>query len=448
MERNGHECCEALTPSMTTVGWPHSAASISTPTQLQGYLDRLATASLAGHIIECGAQATGGNFTDWKESAFSPHGGWSNMGYGVVTFPKSGDGLVFDVSKPPETGGVVSVLSVGEQMLYEVLDPENYILPDVTLDLSNVKLEQKEAEIVRVSNAKGRPPPSHLKCTAILSQGFKIAGELCIVGEEAKLKAESLGRAILARAGRAMESRGFETFEKTRIECVGAEAMFGAHGRMDSSREVVLRISASHDNPKALFWVALELAQAATSTAPGITGLGAGRVSPSPLFSTQSVLIPREQIECKTVVSSESKASVFKHAKEGTNAYHKAASALKRNHGSISTHLSSSTTVMPSAQALVRVPSPADTYSLSHQLVPLIRIAVGRSGDKGDSANVAFIARRAEFYPILLAQITPEVVQSYLGHLLTPPDENGKGGSEIVRYLVPGVHAVNFVVSK
>ncbi|KDN51301.1 DUF1446-domain-containing protein [Tilletiaria anomala UBC 951] len=450
-----------LAPLMHEFDWPHTANEIggcgnSATQDLQRYYDRLATASLAGHIIECGAQATGGNFTDWKEGAFSGCGGWSNMGYGIVTFPRSKDGLVFDVSKPPETGGIVSVLSVGEQMLYEVLDPENYILPDVTLDLSQVELKQVERELVRVSKARGKPPPSHLKCTAILSKGYKISGELCIVGEEAKLKAEMLGRAILTRAGRAMNMRGFAEFEKTRIECVGAEAMFGAHSRLDGSREVVLRISASHKDPKALMWMALELAQAATSTAPGITGLGAGRVAPSPLFSTQSVLIPREAVECKTLVAAESAHSTFRHATQGSHAYHRGGSAQKRSFPQINLHASSSILPLPdnaphmlayTAEAR-EIPSPQSAYSLSHQLVPLIRIAVGRSGDKGDSANIAFIARRPEFYGIIQSQVTCETVRSYLSHLLTPNGPDGQGGSEIVRFLAPGVNAVNFVVSK
>ncbi len=364
-------------------------------------------------------------------------------------FPRSAEGLTFDVSKPPETGGVVSTLSVGEQMLYEVLDPENYILPDVTLDLSDVRLEQVGKEVVRVTGAKGRPPPTHLKCTAILSQGYKISGELCIVGEEAKLKAEALGRAILARAARAMSMRGFDTFDKTRIECVGAETMFGAHGRAENSREVVLRISAGHPNPKALFWVALELAQAATSTAPGITGLGAGRVSPSPLFSTQSVLIPRESVECSTLVGTESHASTYRHEPRGAFAYHKEGATRRRNHPSITLEQRGGPSLpSPQQQQLASIPSAADAFSITHQTVPLIRIAVGRSGDKGNSANIAFIARKPEFFDVLQQQVTAEVVQSYLGHLLTPPDKDGNGGSEIVRYLVPGVNAVNFVVSQ
>lgn len=211
--------------------------------------------------------------------------------YGIVEFPREKDGLEFDVTKPPETGGVVSPLSVGEQMLYEVLDPSNYILPDVVLDLSNVKLSQAGEHIVsvlalsglncawliksrltmyrvvlagvqvRVTGAIGRPPPRHLKCTAILPRGYKIAGKLAIIGEEAKLKAEVLGRAILGRARRVMQMRGFDDFTETRIEVVGSETMFGSHGRMDHSREVYLRLSASHADSKALFWVALEMAQ-------------------------------------------------------------------------------------------------------------------------------------------------------------------------------------------
>src|SRR5271169_5520731 len=132
-------------------------------------LDLIASASLAGHIIECGAQCTGGNFTDWRDGAFSGHGGWSNMGYPIVEFNADG---TFVVTKPEKTGGIVSKLSVAEQMLYEVLDPANYLLPDVNLDLSQVTLEEVGIDRVRVSRAKGRPPTPWLKCTAIKQDGY------------------------------------------------------------------------------------------------------------------------------------------------------------------------------------------------------------------------------------------------------------------------------------
>lgn len=407
------------------------------------YLDRLASASLAGHILECGAQATGGNFTDWRKSAMSDNGGWSNMGYSIAEFPREKEGLEFIITKPPGTGGIVSELSVGEQILYEVLDPENYLLPDVVLDLTDIKVKQSGVDRVSISGAKGKPPPKHLKCTAIMSKGYKIAGELAIIGEEAKLKAEVLGRAILTRAKGVMELRGFEDFIETRIEVVGSEVLFGSNSRTEGSREVYLRLSASHEDPKALFWVGMEMAQAATSTAPAITGSGAGRARPAPLFSTTSVLIDRDSIECKSLVTGETQPLVYVHQMKGSKPYN--IEIERRRYSSIAQiksglkikEISDSVSNLP----LVQIPTSKVSYSISDVNLPLIRLAVGRSGDKGNAANIAFISRSPESYGIIRSQVTCEVVENTLKHLLSEE-------TEIQRFEVPGMMAVNFVVSK
>jgi hypothetical protein len=187
-------------------------------------LDKLASASLAGHIIECGAQCTGGNFTDWRDGAFSGFGGWSNMGYPIIEFAHDGS---FVVTKAARTGGVVNVLSVTEQMLYEVLDPANYLLPDVNLNLSAVKVVQVARDRVRVSGARGRPPTPWLKCTAIRQDGYRIEGTLIIPGHEARVKARILGEALIQRANMILKRMGIEKITEYRVETPGAEEAFG-----------------------------------------------------------------------------------------------------------------------------------------------------------------------------------------------------------------------------
>lgn len=188
------------------------------------YLDLIASASLAGHIIECGAQCTGGNFTDWRDGAFSSYGGWSNMGYPIVEFSPTGD---FIVMKPEKTGGVVNKLSVSEQMLYEVLDPANYLLPDVNLDLTNVTLTDLGNNRVKVQGAKGRPPTEWIKCTAIKQSGYRIEGALLIPGCEARKKAIILGEALIQRANMILKRMKMKEIQEYRIETPGAEEMFG-----------------------------------------------------------------------------------------------------------------------------------------------------------------------------------------------------------------------------
>lgn len=164
-------------PLMYEYGWQYQPGN--------DYYDLLAAASLAGHIIECGCHATGGNFTDWQLAAASSHGGYANMGYPVVEFEPNGD---FTVTKPEKTGGLVTTATVAEQILYEILDPALYLLPDVILDMRQVRLSQVGHNRVLVQGAKGKKPTPWLKCCGIFMDGWKLSGELVIGGMDAKRK--------------------------------------------------------------------------------------------------------------------------------------------------------------------------------------------------------------------------------------------------------------------
>ena len=145
--------------------------------------DRLAAGSLAGHIIECGCQATGGLHTDW---AAVPD--WANIGYPIVECREDGS---FVVTKPPETGGLVTPATVGEQLLYEIGDPASYLLPDVVCDFRQVRMEQAGPHRVLVTGARGRPPTATYKVSATAPAGFKVSGQLTIVGIDAPAKAQA-----------------------------------------------------------------------------------------------------------------------------------------------------------------------------------------------------------------------------------------------------------------
>ena len=165
-------------PLIYEYGWEPSK-------QKDKYYDLLASASLAGHIIECGCHATGGNFTDWRKAAYSPYGGYSNMGYPIVEFEENGE---FVVTKPVKTGGLVTVGTVAEQILYETLNPALYILADVILDMRQVQLTQVGNNRVHVKGAKGYQATPYLKCCGIFMDGWSVNGTLIIGGEDAKGK--------------------------------------------------------------------------------------------------------------------------------------------------------------------------------------------------------------------------------------------------------------------
>lgn len=132
--------------------------------------DKLAAGSLVGHILECSTQTTGGLFSDWWRVP-----GWDDMGYPIATCEADGS---FTVGKPAGTGGLVTPLSVAEQMLCEVGDPAQYLLPDVTADLTAVTLTQAGPDLVRVAGARGRAPTPHYKVSAIRPDGYRLATTL------------------------------------------------------------------------------------------------------------------------------------------------------------------------------------------------------------------------------------------------------------------------------
>ena len=388
-------------------------------------LDRLASASLAGHILECGAQATGGNFTDWELSAGSHHGGWSNMGYPIATFEEDG---TFTVSKPCNTGGLVTRHTVAEQMLYEVLDPENYVLPDVVVDLSQVTLHQMDVDRVLICGVRGKSPTQWLKCTAVRQTGFRITADLVVFGANAEQKAVALGRAILQRArhvaemelrsaGKTEDFKGYQS----KVIVIGADHSFSRSMARIGSREVVVRIAAKHVRRHILDVLSREVTSFGTSSAPGIAMLNSGRPKVSPCLLASSVLIHRDSVVPKLSVGCNSSLIPVPFTTQGCRPVVPSSSAISLKYTSLD----------------------ADSIASSHRVghINLLSVAVGRSGDKGDTANIAIISRSPHIYPYLQTQVTPEVISSTLGHFL-------QDGSIITRYDVPGVHAINFVITK
>jgi len=184
--------------------------------------DLLASGSVAGHIIECGCQATGGNFTDWE---LSQSYGWDNVGFPIVECFKDGS---FIVTKPEGTGGVVSRSSVLEQMLYEIADPAAYILPDVIVDFTKVTITEIEPSAkgtgrVRVVGAKGLPPTPYYKVSVTYFDGFKLSASLLIAGSDAARKGYAVAHAVLEKSRKLIKARKMKDFEAMNVEAVGAD---------------------------------------------------------------------------------------------------------------------------------------------------------------------------------------------------------------------------------
>ena len=170
--------------------------------------DRLAAGGIAGHIIECGAQCTGGNFTDWESVP-----GFENMGFPVIECTEDGG---FTVTKPADTGGLVTPFTVGEQMLYEIGDPGAYLLPDVTCDFREVELTQVGPDRVAVSGCKGRAPSSSYKVSALYPDQFRVTATLLVGGIDAVAKAERAAAETRNEAAQSLARQAEEAAGRTR----------------------------------------------------------------------------------------------------------------------------------------------------------------------------------------------------------------------------------------
>ncbi|WP_439672606.1 Terpene utilization protein AtuA [Cupriavidus necator] len=361
--------------------------------------DRLAQGSLAGHIIECGCQATGGLHTDWEQVP-----DWPNIGYPVVECRADGS---FLVGKPPATGGLVTTATVGEQVLYEIGDPSAYLLPDVTCDFTQVALRQAGPDLVEVRGARGRAPGNCYKVSATYMEGFRCNAQLTIVGIDAAAKAERTAEAILARTRRLFAENGWGDYTRTRVEVLGAESCFGPHAAARHTREAIMRLAVTHPEKAALELFAREIAAAGTSWSPGTTGSGGGRASPSPSIRQYAFLLDKGALSPTVVMDGVWTAVSIPAGHAATDA------------------------AAPAAAQAAAIPAGGDRIE-----VPLVRLAYGRSGDKGDISNIGLIARRPEYLPLLRAEVTAARVADWLGHLVLGP---------VSRYDLPGFDAMNFV---
>jgi hypothetical protein len=350
--------------------------------------DRLAAGSLAGHVIECGCQATGGLHTDWEDVPDWPH-----IGYPVIECAADGS---FVVTKPPGTGGLVNTAVVAEQLLYEIGDPRRYLLPDVSCDFTAVQLEQQGADRVRVSGARGLAPGPQYKVSATYADGFRCTGQLTIVGIDAASKAQRTGEAILARTRELLAGRGLAGYSRTRIEVLGSEA------------QAVLQVAVMHPQKEALELFAREIAPAGTSWAPGTTGAG-GRPSPAPVIRQFAFLVDKDWLHPQVHIGE------TVHLVQVPTGQDPVPAPLSRPEGA-------------------EPPVPADLVE-----VPLVRVAWARSGDKGDHSNIGVIARRPQWLPWLRAQLTEQRVKDSLAHLVA---------GEVTRFDVPGIHALNFLCTE
>jgi plasmid stabilization system protein ParE len=260
--------------------------------------------------------------------------------------------------------------------------------------------------------ATGRAPTDRYKVSATYPDGFRLAIGVLIGGEQAARKGERVARALVDKVERLLEARGLGRFRATQIDALGAEASYGPHARARDTREVVMRIAASHADRDALKLLVRELPQAGTSMAPGFATLVGGQPDPATMIKLFSFLIEKSRVPARVEFDGQvEEVSIPVFEPESRHA---------------------------STKPLPDVCEPPRAQS-GHR-VPLISLAHGRSGDKGDHSNIGIIARESRFAPLLAQQLTAEAVAKHMAHVLDPVR------GRVTRYSLPGCNGWNFLL--
>ena len=360
--------------------------------------NRLAGATVAGHLIECGTQVTGGTSTDWLDVSDVAH-----IGFPIVEVADDGSCVV---TKPRGSGGRVTAMTVKEQLVYEIGDPGNYLSPDVAVSFLSLEVNDLGGNRVRVSGAVGKARPETYKVSATYRDGFRAAGTLTIVGRDAATKAHRCGELVLQRVREA----GFELREAV-VECPGGNSA-------NSSTEVVLRVAVAADSREAVERFSRELIPFVTAGPQGTTGYAEGRPRVHPVFRYWPCLIERDRVRSSVEIT--------------TSADQTSTERLR---------FCSTTHVRPAGDHPSRTPStgPIAPSSPGDPQRPraLFDIACARSGDKGIGANVGVIARNPEAWGFLRTWLTAERVSEFLSPL---------GIESIERFELPNLGALNFVL--
>jgi hypothetical protein len=363
--------------------------------------DLLSAGTLAGHLLECSTQVSGGTFTDWRDVE-----DWANLGFPIALCKADGTMVI---TKPEKSGGLVSVGTISEQLLYEVSNSGAYFVPDVVCDFSQVKIVQDGPNRVHLSGARGLSRTSTYKVCMTHERGWMGITSYPVVGLEAAAKGERLGAALVNRTRDIFRQRNLGDWDRTEVQVVGSEAAFGdkAAPLARQVREVVCRVAGEHRDKAAIDLFAEEALTLIT------TLVGAS-------VSMQQVCTPVQRLTCVLLDKAKVKLEIV--TEEG------------RKPAQVPTEGAYRAEMTPDP-ALPPKPADADAE------VPLIALAWARSGDKGDLFNVAVIARKPDYMPYIAAALTPEALAQQYSHLFNPGAKRA-----VERQYAPGFNALNILV--
>ncbi|MFN3603117.1 MAG: acyclic terpene utilization AtuA family protein [Leptonema sp. (in: bacteria)] len=362
--------------------------------------DLLASALVAGHLIECGTQVSGGNFTDWKLIK-----NW-DLGYPIVEAYENGE---FIVKKHPKTGGRISENTIKEQLLYEIQDPNNYISPDVIADFNTIQLEKIQKDKVRIKNVKGKPPTPYYKVSMGYKDGFKVSAELILSGPEVLKKSKICKEIILSK----LKTK----YERINFLSVGYNSCHRNLIQYKNTNEVLLRVIAHHPNKEELEELTRVLPSIILSAPPGISVTG-GRQKVSEVIAYYPTLIPKAFVEPKVTILNATKKELVVASLTGLE-----------KEITLSIPQTSKDDPKDFASELM---IPRDNKIK----VSFLKICLARSGDKGDNINLGVIARNQFIYDYLEKHLTADYIK-FLFKAFT---------REVLRYEIPNLLSFNFIL--
>ena len=366
-----------------------------------GDWDKLAAGLVAGHIIECGAQASGGNFTDWQKIKK-----WDNFGYPIVEMNRDGS---FEVYKHENTGGLISRDTIREQLVYEMGDPKHYISPDVVADFSQVVLRELAPNRVLVQNAKGHPSTHFLKVSMAYDDGYKAVSSIVISGGRVLNKAKEFEKIFWGRLN--------IDYKKTNTEYVGYNACHQNLVEDIDPNEILLRFSVYDDDLEKIKAFSTSIAPLILSGPPGVAVIG-GRARGQQVMTYWPTLIPKTLIQ--------STVHVLDFEGEIQESYE------------IDSVLGNEAEYKPEESQSQK--SELDEYAqMEMSEVALRSVCMARSGDKGDTFNIGVLARSEAIYNYLKVKLDSDVVKTMF---------TGICKGKVKRYELDNLLALNFLLEE
>ncbi|MBP6218139.1 MAG: DUF1446 domain-containing protein [Oligoflexales bacterium] len=383
--------------------------------------NKLASGIIAGHMIECGTQVTGGNFSDWH---LVPS--FHEMGFPIVEMNADG---TFIVTKHEGTGGLVSVDTVREQVFYEMGNPKAYITPDVVADFSTIQVKQEARDRVFVHGIHGYEPTPSYKVSMAYADGFKCVGSIIISGPSARKKAEAFAEIFWNRCPR-------EKFIETHTEFLGWNACHRSLGESKDGNEILLRLGARSMDKESLTLFRKLIPSLILSGPPGVAVLSEGIPKVQTVMNYWPALLAKKMVHPKI--------SLLAHIKsrnETVELGDPIEGVLTPEPGmdiKASFALIADDSVVK-AICPVHGRGPQVFQDPEAEELPISTIALARSGDKGDTVNIGVLARNQTAYLFLKQELTAQRVKNWFQELC-----QGK----VSRHELDGLLGLNFLLEE